>query len=190
MARIGLKGLTYGTISTGGAGSAITYTGGATVANLMVKADVSIEREDVSLYADNGRVEHANGVTGGTITMELAALDDTLREKLLGYVSTNGELHVIDAESPYVGFGYITSEIKSGAKSYIGYWFHKVQFGTDTDSAETKGENTSFQTESLTGSIMGVQLSADGATEFYKTKSAETEAAVRTWLNTCAGITT
>ena len=189
MARIGVKGLTYATVSSGGAGSAVVYTGGATVANLMVKADVSIDREDVSLYADNGRVEHANGVTGGSISLELAALNDTLKEKLLGYTKdTAGVLHVKDNEAPYVGFGYITKEITNGSESYIGYWFWKVQFGTDTDSAQTKGESTAFQTESLTGNIMGVQLDSGAAMEYYVTKSDSSESTVRTWLNTQAGV--
>ena len=188
MARIGLKGLTYAVLSTGGAGGAITYASGTSVANRMIGADVSIEREDVSLYADNGRVEHANGVTGGTITLELAAVDDTMREKMLGYVKTDGVLHVSDVEAPYVGFGYITNEVLSGVSHYIGYWFHKVQFGTNSDSSHTKGENTEFQTENLTGSIMGVQLTSGGDTEFYMTKSGDTESAIRTWLNGCAGI--
>ena len=191
MARIGLKSMTYAVLSSGGAGSAAVYTDGTLVGNNMIKADVSIQREDVSLYADNGRVEHANGVTGGTITLELARLDDTMKENILGmYKDDSDVLHVIDADAPYVGFGYVTCEIANGVKSYIGYWFHKVQFGTDSDSAETKGENTTFQSESLTGSIMGVQLSSGGNTEFYQTFADSDEADVVAWLKSCAGITT
>lgn len=191
MARIGLKSLTYATLSSGGDGAAAVYANGAMVNGKMIKADVSIEREDVSLYADNARVEHANGVTGGTINLELAGLDDTLREKLLGYTKNDDdELEVTDTESPNVGFGYVTCEINGGVKSYIGYWFWKVQFGTDSDSAETKGENSSFQTESLTGQIMGVNLTAGGTTKFYKTFADADEADVVAWLKTCANITT
>lgn len=189
MARIGLKGLTYAVVSGGGDGSAMTYTGGKARTGLMMKADVTIEREDVKQHADDVMVEHANGVTGATIALELARMIDEDKSALLGYVSgTGGVLHVVDAEAPYVGFGYITKEIASGATSFIGYWFHKVQFGMDADSAETKGENSAFQSVNLTGHVMGVQLHAGDPMEFYMTKSGATETEIRTWLNTQAGI--
>lgn len=189
MARIGLKGLTYATVSSGGEGSAMVYTGGAARVGLMIKADVTIEREDVKQHADDVMVEHANGVTGGQIKLELARLADEDKAALLGYVSATGNiLKVVDAEAPYVGFGYITKEIANGTTSYVGYWYHKVQFGMDSDSAQTKGENSAFQSVNLTGDIMGVQLSSGGAMEFYMTKSDATEAAIRTWLNGLAGV--
>lgn len=189
MARIGLKGLTYATISSGGDGTAITYTGGKARVGLMMKAEVTIDREDVKQYGDDVMVEHANGVTGGTINLELTRLSDEDKAALMGYVSaTGGILKVVDAESPYVGFGYITKEIANGTTSFVGYWFHKVQFGMSSDSAETKGENSAFQSVSLTGSIMGVQLSSGAAMEFYMTKSGTTEADIRSWLNGLAGI--
>ena len=56
MARIGLKGLTYATLSSGGSGSALVYTGGATHADMMISADVQMTRENVKLYADNHAV--------------------------------------------------------------------------------------------------------------------------------------
>ena len=191
MARIGLKGLTYAKVTGGGDGSAMQYTGGVAKTGLMRRAEVTVEREDVSQYGDDVRQEHANGVTGTSIALELTRADDAMKADLLGYVAgsgSTGELTVVDAESPYVGFGYITSEVANGVKSFVGYWHYKVQFGMDADSAETKGENTAFQSVNLTGKGMGVQLSSGAASAFYITKSASTEAAIRTWLNGMAGI--
>jgi phi13 family phage major tail protein len=183
MARIGLKGLTYAPYTSGGDGSAVVYGTVVTAAGLMITADLSLEREDVSLYADDARQEHANGVTGGTMTLELADLSDALKKALLGYVeNADGALTVIDAEAPYVGFGYITKQVKNGTASFVGYWINKIQFGTDSDSNSTKGENSEFRTESLTGSMLGVQLTSGGATEFYRTKSFATEAAAAAWV--------
>ena len=191
MARIGLKGLTYAKVTGGGEGTAMTYSGGATQAGRMIRADVTVNRDDAKLYADNGTVERANGVTGIDITLELARLTDAEKAALVGYVSagTQGELSVTDAEAPYVGIGYITNEIANGVKSYIGYWYHKVQFGIQNDNAATKGERTEFQSVNLQGQALGVQLTTGGALEYYKTKTADTEAAIRTWLNGLAGIT-
>lgn len=191
MARVGLKGLTYATYASGGDGSAVTYTAssGVAVNDMLISAEVTIDKDDVKLYADNHVVERVNGMIGGTISLELAKLPDTVKTALLGYSASGSVLTVTDAEAPYVGFGYIACEVVSGVKSYLGYWFPKVQFGMDNDSASTKGENTEFKTNTLTGEIMGVVTSANGAVEYYYTDTDSTESGVRTWLNTKAGIT-
>lgn len=188
MARIGLKGLTYATVSGGGAGSAVTYTGGATVADLLISADVTLNRDDVKLSADNHVIERANGMTGGQISLELASLPDTVKTALLGYTVSGKQLTVTEVEAPYVGFGYIVGEIQGGVKSYKGFWFPKVQFGLENDNAKTKGESTEFSTNTLNGEILGVQVTAGGAVEYYYTDTEVTEAAARTWLNGKAGI--
>ena len=189
MARIGLKGLTYAKVSSGGAGSAVVYSGGATKADMMISADVTLNRDDVKLSADNHVVERANGMTGGSISLELAQLPNDVKTALLGYVVSSKVLTVDEREAPYVGFGYIVGEIAGGVKSYVGYWFPKVQFGLDADNARTKGESTEFQTDTMTGEILGVVTTTGGMTEFYYTDTDSTETAVRTWLNGKAGIT-
>ena len=188
MARIGLKSLTYATISTGGEGSAVVYTGGVMKGDMMMRADVTLNHEDVKMFADNHAVERANGVTGGTIALELAKLPFDVQEAILGYAATSNELTVTEDPAPYVGFGYIVCEIAGGTKSYKGYWFPKVQFGQENDNARTKGESTEFSTDTLTGEILGVQVAASGSVQFYYTDTDTTEAAVRTWLNSKAGI--
>ena len=188
MARIGLKGLTYAQQS-GGNASAMSYSSGKMVADMMIKADVSITRDNVKQSADNHVVERVNGMNGGTITLELAKLPDTQKTDLLGYAVSSGVLTVTDTEAPYVGFGYITCEVIACVRSYVAYWFYKVQFGLDNDNAETKGETTNFQSATISGEILGVTTSASSAVQFYATKTESTEAAARTWLNGQAGIT-
>ena len=188
MARIGLKGMTVATISTGGSGSAVTYTGGTAYTDKLISADVTFNRDDVKLYADNHAVERANGMTGGSIALELADLNDQMKAKLLGVQVSSKVATFTEDESPYVGFGYIVGEITGGTKSYKGYWFPKVQFSLDNDSAKTKGESTEFNTNTMTGEILGVIVTTNGKAEYYYTDTDSTEAAVRTWLNGKAGI--
>ena len=191
MARIGLKGLTYAKVSGGGAGSAVTYTGGATIPDLMIAANVTLNRQDVKQHADDHLVERDNGLMSATIALELARLPDQIKEDLLGYESGGSNtnvLTVVEDAAPYVGFGYITKEIDHGTVSYVGYWFYKVQFGLTDDNASTKGENTQFQSANLSGEAAGVQLTSGGKIAFYDINSASTEAAIRTWLNGLAGI--
>ena len=191
MARIGLKGLTYAKVSGGGAGSAVTYTGGATIPDLMIAANVTLNRQDVKQHADDHLVERDNGLMSATIALELARLPDQIKEDLLGYESGGSNtnvLTVVEDAAPYVGFGYITKELDHGTVSYVGYWFYKVQFGLTDDNASTKGENTQFQSANLSGEAAGVQLTSGGKIAFYDINSASTEAAIRTWLNSMAGI--
>ena len=188
MARIGLKGLTYATISTGGEGSAVQYTGGSTKGDMMIRADVTLNHEDVKLFADNHTVERANGVVGGTIALELAKLPADVQEALLGYVANGNVLTVNEDPAPYVGFGYVVGEIAGGQKSYVGYWFPKVQFGLDNDSASTKGDNTEFQTNSLTGEILGVVTTEGGKAEFYYKDTETSETTAMSWVKSKAGI--
>ena len=188
MARIGLKGLTIALISSGGSGSAVVYSNGQVYADSLISADVTLNREDAKLYADNHAVERANGMTGGSISLELAQLSDAMKTKLLGVTVSSKVATFTEDESPYVGFGYIVGEIAGGTKSYKGYWFPKVQFGLDNDNAKTKGESTEFQTNTLTGEILGVVVTTGGKTEFFYTDTETTETAARTWLNGKAGI--
>ena len=191
MARVGLKGLTYARVSGGGAGSAVTYaaSSGKTVADLMIRANVTYNRSNAKQHADDHAVESDNSITGGTVELELADLPNAQISDLLGYtVGTGDVITFTGEEAPYVGVGYITKQIRAGVASYKGFWFYKVQFGLNNDNAETKAENTTFQSSTLSGEMLGVVQSASGPVDYVITKVADTEAAIRTWLNGLAGI--
>lgn len=191
MARVGLKGLTYARVSGGGAGSAVTYaaSSGKSVADLMIRANVTYNRSDAKQYADDHAIERDNGITGGTIELELADLPNAQITDLLGLTAVTGDVITFtDAEAPYVGVGYITKTIRGGVVSYKGYWFYKVQFGLSNDNAETRAENTTFQSSTMQGEMLGVVQSASGPVDYVTTKTAATEAAIRSWLNGLAGI--
>ena len=187
MAKVGIKGLTYAA-AAGGSESAMTYTQGKKHADLMVRANVTIDREDISQYADNHRIEHANGVTGGSVEIELARMPDAIKTDLLGYTSDSG-LVLTEDETPYMGFGYISKEINNGAANYIGRWYYKAQFGMNSYSDETKGEQTAFGTDTITATLMGVSLTTGGKIRYLIETASTNEATVRSWLNTQAGIT-
>lgn len=190
MARIGLKGLTYAKVASGGDGTAVSYTGGKQKADLMVRANVRYERDKAKQYADDHAVESVNGITGGSVELETASLPDEVISDFMGYTLTQGEMVVTDEEAPYLGIGYYTKEIFHGVKSFKSYWFFKTQPGMTEDSAETKGQSTTFQNSNITADLLGVVQSEGGAVEFQATKTHTTEAAAIAWLKTKAGIST
>lgn len=193
MAKIGIKGLTYAPYTSGGDGAAIVYGTGAKMDDYMIRADVSEERQDSPFHADDHQIDADNSLTGASVSLELSNMTDALEKALLGYVESGSsgstELGVTDADAPFVGVGFIRKERFKGTATYKAYWFYKVQFSKDSDSTQTKGESLEFQTETISGNAVGVQLTSGGATTFYSTKRADTETAARTWLNGKAGIT-
>lgn len=192
MAKIGIKGLTYAPYTSGGEGAAISYGTGVSLPDYMIRADISEERSDTDFFADDHKIDSDNSMTGATLALELSNMTDELEKALLGYVpasSTSGaDLNVTDAAAPFVGIGFIKKERFKGALTYKGYWFYKVQFTRDTDSVNTKADSVEFQTETVNGDAMAVQLETGGASIFYTTCRKSTEADVRTWLNGKAGI--
>lgn len=193
MAKIGIKCLTYAPYTSGGEGSAIVYGTGVQLNDYMIRADVGEERVDVDFYADDHKIDTENSMTGVTLTLELANMTEALEKAMLGYVaesSTAGaDLMITDASAPFVGCGFYRKERFKGAVSYKCYWVYKVQFNRDSDSTTTKGENLEFQTESVNGDAVGVQLTSAGPIVYYVTNRQDTEAGAVAWLKTKAGIT-
>ena len=193
MAKIGIKCLTYAPYTSGGEGSAISYGTGVQLPDYMIRADVGEERQDVKFHADDHMIDSENSMTGATLGMELANMTDTLEKAFLGYVaestSSGADLLVTEAASGFVGCGFYRKERFKGTVTYKCYWFYKVQFSKDSDSTNTKGENVDFQTESVSGNAMGVQLTSAGPVVYFAIcrKSSESDAVA--WLKTKAGIT-
>ena len=192
MAKIGVKGLTYAPYSSGGEGSAVVYSTGAQPADYLVRVDVGEEREDVKFYADDHQIDQENALTGATLSLELANLTDDLEKAFLGYKAessaSGADLLITDAAAGFVGVGFYRKERFKGTVTYKCYWFYKVQFSKDSDSTNTKGENVDFQTETMSGDAMGVQLTSGGDVIYYCTCRKDTESNAVSWLKTKAGI--
>ena len=191
---IGVRDLTWAKVTSGGEGSAMVYSGGAQETDLMVRADQSEERSDVRFHADDHMIDRDNSVTGASISLELAKLPAAALTDLVGYVEGSGttpDLTMTDAEAPYVGIGFVYVDRYKGTRTFIPYWYYKVQFSMGSRSFNTKGDSLEFQTESLEGQAMGVRLAADGVDSYYVRPKTPltTEADAIAWLKAKAGIT-
>lgn len=194
MALIGMRYVVAAKVATETAGSAVTYDEGRVIGKA-ISADLTWNRNDNPLYADDTIAEDDNSITSGELEINLDDLDDTARVLLLGDVEKTGtgsgspkEYETSEKAAPYVGVGYIRVRRKNGETSYQACWFHKVQFGETSENAQTKGENIEWQTPTITGRVMGVQNESDLAVNFRRRATFATEAAAQEWLNTKAGI--
>lgn len=189
--KIGVKHFTYAKYVSGGAGSAVTYSGGTMTTDKTVHVDYTVERDDQSFYADDHRIEHSNTVTGCSVTIELATLTAAMMKDILGWqqVGSTDVYQETGDEAPYVGCGWAVPVKEDGSLKYRGVWVYKVQFGLDSDSVNTKGQNLEYQTETITGAGMAVTLASGGSDVYRAVMTAGASlAAVDTWLNTQAGI--
>jgi phi13 family phage major tail protein len=188
MAKIGLKCLTYAPFTSGGEYTSITYGTGVMLNDYMIRADIGEERGDNPFYADDHKIDADNSMNGATLGLELANMTDDLEKAFLGYVAATSDLDITDKDAPFVGCGFYRKERFKGTITYKCYWFYKVQFAKDSDSTNTKGESTDFQTESISGDVMGVTLTSAGNVIYYTTSRKDSETNAINWLKTKAGI--
>lgn len=183
------KGLTWAKYKSGGDGAAVVYESGVVDSDKVVRVDQSEDRNDTSFYADDHKIDSDNSLSGATLAIEMAKVTDDFKAAALGYVKTTDSLQRTADESPYIGVGFIYGYRYLGKNTYKAFWYYKVQFSEGSRSFNTKGESLEFQTQSIEGDAMAVQLASGGAEIFFdESLEMDTEAAARTWLNTRAGI--
>lgn len=188
MAKIGLRYPVYSPATE--TDSTITYGTGAVLAKA-ISANISIENNDIKLYADDAVAESDNSFASGTITIGIDDLYDTAKVALLDYIegdtvdATTGakELSVGTASPAYVGFGFYGKVIRSKSPYWRAIWLKKVQFAEPSDELKTKGESVEFGTPELEGTIM---MAADGKWKEEGTFS--TEAGAKAWLDGKCGL--
>lgn len=187
MAYIGLQHIVAAPIKQENENSLPTYNAGVLVGR-GISADVTFNRADVTLEADDATVESDNSITGGTIRLGVDDLNDAARVALLGDVAVTGagasdEYDEVGKAAPYVGVAYVRARMYNGKMSYRAMFIPKAQFGTTDESAQTRGRQTQFQTPTINGNIMGVELE-DGLMHFRRrSKFFDTAAEAIAWAN-------
>lgn len=190
MAKIGIKGLAYASFSSGGAGTSVVYSGGVWLDDYMIRGEISEERSDVKFYADDHQIDSDNSLTGVSVSLELANFTDAMDKAILGHTDgTSPELNVTGDDAPFIGIGFIRKERHKGTVTFHAYWIYKIQFSKDSDSAQTKGEQTDFQTETVSGNAVGVTLTSGGKVIYYSHARQTSESAAISWIKGKAGIT-
>lgn len=177
MAKIGLQYLVY-------TGAGETPSKGRLAK--AIQADLSIQTNEVKLYADDSVAESDKSFREGNITLGVDDLNDTIQKELLG--------HTIDADSgeivasgndnnPFVSIGFISISKKDGAQKFRAIWLPKVQFAEPSETNQTKGESTAFSTPTMSGTIM---LDDDHNWKYENSFAKISEA--KAYLNDKAGI--
>ena len=189
MAKTTCKKFTYAKYSSGGDGSAISYTGGTMLEDYLAKVDINEERTDEKEYADGHLIDSEKIPTAVSMTLELVNNNASIKQDVLGLaVDSGGEMTLTESDPPFVGAGCLMANRFKGTVTWEGYWIYKIQFAHQGVSAETRRDRTAFGHDSISGNGVGVQLASDGAVCFYAHKDGMTESAAVAWLKAHAGI--
>jgi phi13 family phage major tail protein len=183
MAKVGLKYPVCALYdeSTGSA----TYTSGRVIAKL-ISCDVSIESNNVELYADDAIDESDKSFNKGTASINVNDLTTDVQAYLLGHTvnQATGEMTCNSTDAaPFLGYGFYGRVIKGGVSRYRAVWLKKVKFAEFNDTTNTQGETIEFQTPTVEATIY-----RDIKGDWKEENTFDNEADAIAYLNGKAGI--
>lgn len=196
MAFIGMRHVVAAPLTAHTAGTEPTY-GTGFVVGMAISANLTINRNNNPLYADDVIAEDDNGITGMEVEIGVDDLTDEVEsdmgiaEKVTTGSGTSEVTTYYDSDKPSkdLGVGYIRVRRKNGATTYQAIWIYKAKFNKTSEAAQTKGESIEWQTPTVTGRCVALNTTGSGELRFRKRQTFETEAAAATWLDGLANIT-
>lgn len=151
MATVGLDKLHYAAITEDENGEE-TYGIPVSLAKAM-KADLSVELAEATLFADDGAAEVVKEFKSGTLSLGIDDIGTTAAQALAGAkIDDNGVLISAseDGGTPVaVGF-----RAKKANGKYRYFWLYRVKFGIPATNLATKGDSITFQTPTIEGTIL------------------------------------
>lgn len=151
MATIGLDKLYYAKITEDDAGEE-TYGTPTQLAKAMT-ADLSVELNEATLYADDGAAEIVKEFKSGTLSLGIDDIGNTVASDLTGATIDANKVVVSASEDggEPVAVGFRAK--KSNGK-YRYYWLYRVKFGIPATNLATKGDSITFSTPTIEGTIL------------------------------------
>ena len=150
MATIGLDKLFYAPITEDKDGNE-TYGTPVQLAKA-ISADLTIELNEATLYADDGQAEAVKEFKGGTISLGVDDIGNEAAADLVGAtIDSNGVLISGGEDSAkYVAVGF---RAKKANGKYKYFWLYRVLFGIPATNLATKGDSITFSTPTIEGTI-------------------------------------
>jgi phi13 family phage major tail protein len=151
MATIGLDKLYYAKITEDESGNE-TYGTPNILAKAMT-ADLTVELNEATLYADDGAAEVVKEFKSGTLSLGVDEIGSSVASDLTGAtIDKNGVIISTgeDGGDPVaVGF-----RAKKSNGKYKYYWLYRVKFGIPSTNLATKGDSITFSTPTIEGTIL------------------------------------
>lgn len=151
MATIGLDKLYYATITEGSGGDE-TYGSPVALAKA-IKADLSVELAEATLYADDAAAEVVKEFKQGKLSLGVDDIGVAAAQALTGATVDDNNVLVSASEnggSP-VAIGF---RAKKGNGKYRYFWLYRVIFGVPATNLATKGDSITFSTPTIEGTVI------------------------------------
>lgn len=150
-----------------------------------ITVNITPNYNEAKLYADNILSEYAKEFKDGTIKLGTDRLPKEAQGVVFSHeVSEDGKTvkYKTGDNANYVGVGFCMDEMLDGAKQYVAIVVYKSKFTEAAMDYETKGENITFKTPSIEGSISALDDTQWKITKVFDTEL-EAESFVKTTLN-------
>lgn len=151
MATIGLDKLYYAKITEDTSGNE-TYATPVALAKA-IKADLSVELAEATLYADDAAAEVVKEFKQGKLSLGVDDIGVAAAQALTGATVDDNNVLVSASEdggSP-VAIGFRAK--KSNGK-YRYFWLYRVIFGVPATNLATKGDSITFSTPTIEGTVI------------------------------------
>lgn len=183
MATIGLDKLFYADITEDANGNE-TYGKPKQLAKA-ISADLSVELNEATLYADDGQAEAVKEFKSGTLSLGVDDIGHEVAADLVGATLDSKGVLISGSEdtAKYVAVGF---RAKKANGKYKYYWLYRVLFGVPATNLATKGDSISFQTPTIEGTIFRRNKLDGQKNHPWKaevTESAENVAVVNKWYD-------
>lgn len=197
MAYIGMRHVVVAKVASHTPGAEPTYTAGM-VMGKAISGNLTINRNNNPLMADDGIAEDDNGITSMDLELGLDDLTEDVQEYMgLLEKKTTGtgtsevtEYYDTDAAANDVGVGYVRVRRKNGATKYQALWVYNTLFSITSESAQTKGEQIEWQTPTATGRCKSLDVDGSGNMKFRKRRIFDDADSAEAYLDGLAGIST
>ena len=190
MAFIGMRHVVIAKVSAHTPGTEPTY-GNGMVAGKAITGNLTINRNNNPLYADDVIAEDDNGITSMELELGLDDLLEDVQEYmgLLEKKTTGTGTSAVDTyydtdkSADDVGVGYIRVRRKNGATKYQALWIYNTLFSIESENSQTKGENIEWNTPTVNGRCFGMEIDSTGDLTYRKIRNFDSESEAASWLN-------
>ena len=175
MATIGLDKLYYAKITESETGEE-TYATPVQLAKA-ISADLSVELAEATLYADDGAAEIVKEFKSGTLSLGIDDIGASVAADLTGsQIDSKGVVisRSEDGGTP-VAIGF---RAKKANGKYKYYWLYRVKFGIPATNLATKGDNITFNTPTIEGTVLRRNKVDSEGKHPWKAEATEGDAAV------------
>ena len=136
-----------------------------------------------ALYGDNKLVEYIKEFKNAAVEAGVTSLPIVAANILFGHkVTENSIIYNVDDAANYVGYGFISTELKKGKRVYGACILKKVLFAEGGDSYSTKGDSITFNTPTISGTASAPDDGDYKEVKFFDKKT-DAEDFIKGYLN-------